>query len=131
MSSDQDAHDNEIEKSTPVAEQAEAEKQQLPPEAQGEMNGGPLGCCLGVTIGLVFSVSIVLISRLFGEQLFQLLGPSWTATLIRILMGLVALAAVIICGRLGWRIGIAIFKEYPKPQIPPRKTRRKRKVPSN
>ena len=25
---------------------------QLPPEAQGETHGGPLGCCLGVMIGL-------------------------------------------------------------------------------
>ena len=27
-------------------------QQELPPEAQGDVNGGPLGCCLGVVIGM-------------------------------------------------------------------------------
>src|SRR5579859_3803243 len=30
----------------------------LPPEARGETNGGPLGCCLGVTVGIMLSLLI-------------------------------------------------------------------------
>src|SRR6185312_8469899 len=45
---------------------------QLPPEAQGETNGGPLGCCLGITVGLLFSIFIGVIG--FGHNLAFLLG---------------------------------------------------------
>src|SRR5450755_3502038 len=37
----------------------------LPPEAQGETNGGPLGCCLGLTVGLMLSLFLGLIG--FGH----------------------------------------------------------------
>ncbi len=36
---------------------------QLPPEAQGETNGGPLGCCLGVTVGLLLSLTVAKIGK--------------------------------------------------------------------
>src|SRR4051812_14890085 len=33
----------------------------LPPEAQGEANGGPLGCCLGIMVGLLLSLSLAIL----------------------------------------------------------------------
>src|SRR5215472_12080770 len=44
----------------------------LPPEAQGETNGGPLGCCLGVMMGLLLSLSLAIVSRLYADPLGQL-----------------------------------------------------------
>ncbi len=33
----------------------------LPPEAQGETNGGPLGCCLGTVAGLFLTLAVILL----------------------------------------------------------------------
>src|SRR5882762_10172959 len=49
---------------------------QLPPEAQGEINGGPLGCCLGVMVGLLLSLSVAVISRFYADPLAQVLGEA-------------------------------------------------------
>src|SRR5579884_3011004 len=46
-----------FEPSQPQPETPRQSEPQLPPEAQGEVNGGPLGCCLGVTVGLLLSLS--------------------------------------------------------------------------
>jgi hypothetical protein len=90
----------------------EKEESQLPPEAQGETNGGPLGCCLGTTIGLVLSVSIALLSP---DSLWHLLGGALD---IVPRTALIALVAVIICGYFGWRIGKRVYREYNSPLIP-------------
>ena len=91
----------------------EKEEAQLPPEAQGEVNGGPLGCCLGTTIGLLLSISIALLSRFYADPLAHLLGSAGALGIVaRLLMGLVALVAVFICGYFGWRIGKSIYREY-------------------
>ena len=97
----------------------EPEEAQLPPEAQGDVNGGPLGCCLGTTIGLVLSVSIALLSRFYSSFLAQLLGsPGVLGILTRIVMGIVAIIAVFICGYFGWQIGKNIYREYDPPVVP-------------
>ncbi len=83
----------------------------LPPEAQGDVNGGPLGCCLGITIGLLLSLSLVFFSYLGISPLRLWLGTGLSITL-RVLLVIVALAAVIICGRAGWRIGKKAYREY-------------------
>src|SRR6476646_4273662 len=44
---------------------------QLPPEAQGETNGGPLGCCFGVLVGLLLSLTVAILSRLYADPLAQ------------------------------------------------------------
>jgi hypothetical protein len=99
----------------------EKEEAQLPPEAQGDVNGGPLGCCLGTTIGLLLSISIALLSRFFADPLANLLGSAGVlGVLTRILMGIVAIVAVFICGYFGWRIGKNVFREYNTPTIPER-----------
>jgi hypothetical protein len=112
---------SETENATPEDPSPES---QLPPEAQGEMNGGPLGCCLGVLVGLLISVSVPLISRAFGDPLIHTLGGGWLSLLVRILMAVVAFIAVIICGRWGWRIGLRIYREYPAPVIRARRRTR-------
>jgi hypothetical protein len=100
--------------SSPSPDKEEARlppESQLPPEAQGETNGGPLGCCLGTTIGLLLSVSIALLSRFYADSLWHLLGGA-LGIVTRILMALVAIVAVIICGYFGWRVGKHVYREY-------------------
>jgi hypothetical protein len=95
----------------------EKEEAQLPPEAQGDMNGGPLGCCLGTTIGLLLSVSIALLSRFYADPLAHLLGGA-LSIVMRMLMILVAIVAVVICSYFGWRIGKSVYREYNSPAVP-------------
>jgi hypothetical protein len=102
------------------------EEAQLPPEAQGEVNGGPLGCCLGTMIGLLLCISIALASRFYADPLVNLLGNARVLGIItRVLMVLVAIAAVIICGYFGWRIGKSVYREYDPPVVPERGERRR------
>ncbi|GHO89028.1 hypothetical protein [Dictyobacter formicarum] len=96
---------------------------QLPPEAQGETNGGPLGCCLGTMVGMLLSLSVALFGRFYADPLASVLHSSLSTT-IRIVMFVVALVAVIICGYFGWKIGKRLYREYEEPQLRRRKRRR-------
>jgi hypothetical protein len=90
----------------------------LPPEARGELNGGPLGCCLGVAIGLVISLSIAVVGRLYANDLLPILhSPLLVLILLRVAMGIAALAAAIMCGYFGWKIGKRLYREYEAPVI--------------
>lgn len=74
----------------------------LPPEAQGETNGGPLGCCLGTVAGLFLTLALILlVSISIGNGGY--LG--WTTAPI-------ALLGTIVGGYVGWRIGKRIYREY-------------------
>jgi hypothetical protein len=74
----------------------------LPPEARGETNGGPLGCCLGTVAGLFLTLAIILLVSIgIGNGAY--LG--WAT-------GLVALLGTIIGGYVGWRVGKRIYREY-------------------
>ncbi len=74
----------------------------LPPEAQGEINGGPLGCCLGTVAGLFLTLSVILfISVAIGNG-----GYLGWAT------GPVALFGAVAGGYAGWKIGKLIYREY-------------------
>jgi uncharacterized membrane protein YdbT with pleckstrin-like domain len=95
----------------------------LPLEAQGETNGGPLGCCLGVTVGLLLSLSIAVLSRLYADQLAQIFS-SWLSLVVRVVMILIALAAIIVCGYFGWKIGRNAYREYDPPVVKDRRRRR-------
>jgi hypothetical protein len=107
-----DAHAGEEAQAAPVTQEA------LPPEAQGEVNGGPLGCCLGVAIGLMISLSIAVIGRLYANDLLPVLhSPVLVLILLRVAMGIVGLAAAVICGYFGWKIGKRVYREYEAPVI--------------
>ena len=93
---------------------------QLPPEAQGEVNGGPLGCCLGVTIGLVLSLSVAILSRLYADPLAQIFHGNLSIT-VRIVMSLVAIAGAVLFGFIGWKIGKRLYREY---ELSPRQQRK-------
>lgn len=111
--------------SSSTAEAAATPEHSLPPEAQGEANGGPLGCCLGVMIGLLLSLSLAILSRAYATSLGNLLqGNFWLlGLLVRILMGIMAFALAIICGYFGWRVGKRIYKEYDPPPVRTRQRR--------
>ncbi len=79
----------------------------LPPEAQGETNGGPLGCCLGTVVGL-FLMALLLLS---SSLLFSNGGLLGITTLPVILLG------AVVCGYLGWRVGKRVYKEYEPPVV--------------
>ena len=49
---EQGPSDEQLAVETPGEEQPPSEESALPPEAQGETNGGPLGCCLGTIAGI-------------------------------------------------------------------------------
>ena len=90
----------------------------LPPEAQGEVNGGPLGCCLGVTLGLVAALSVGVIGRLYANDLLPALHNALLIlVLIRIAMAICGIAAMIIFGYFGWKIGKRIYREYDSPVV--------------
>jgi hypothetical protein len=86
----------------------------LPPEAQGEVNGGPLGCCLGVMVGLLLSLSLAILSRLYADPLSQFFQHKyWLLGLsVRLLMGLLAFTLAIVCGVFGWKLGKRFYREY-------------------
>ena len=89
---------------------------QLPPEAQGEANGGPLGCCLGVTVALLLSLSFAIISHIYSVQLADLLH-GWLSFTVKAVMIVFAIAASIALGYAGWQIGRRAFREYdPSPR---------------
>jgi hypothetical protein len=111
----------EEEQPMPVSPEA-----QLPPEARGETNGGPLGCCLGITIGLLFSIFIGVIG--FGHNLAYVLGlvlPFNALTDIRLATGLIALIGTVLFAYFGWKIGKRIYREYEPPVIKVRSKKRK------
>lgn len=101
----------------------------LPPEAQGEVNGGPLGCCLGLMVGLLLSLSLAVLSRLFANPLGLLFQGNYglLGLLVRILMGLLAFALAIFFGIVGWRLGKRFFREYEPPVVKERKRRTRAK----
>ena len=119
---DQQGNDEEITESIEAGqalqsgEQATAEEQvsdkiQLPPEAQGETNGGPLGCCLGVTVGLLLSLTIAIMSRLYADPLAQMFQGNLSIS-VRIVMTIFAIVGAVICGYIGWKIGKRVYREY-------------------
>jgi hypothetical protein len=90
---------------------AEPSSRDLPPEAQGDVNGGPLGCCLGITIGVLLSISVAILSYVYATPLRSIFHEN-LPSLTRILMVVVAILGAIICGSLGWKIGKSVYREY-------------------
>jgi hypothetical protein len=99
----------------------------LPPEARGEVNGGPLGCCLGVTVGLFLSLTVAILSRLYAGPLTGFFQQNYglMGILIRFLMGILAFLLAILCGRFGWKLGKRFYREYEAPPVKVRKRKAK------
>lgn len=89
---------------TEPAEEAQPASQEpaLPPEAQGETNGGPLGCCLGTIAGIFL---VVLFTTGLPLLLFHHALPGGIALPV-------SLVGAILCGFLGWKIGKRVYREY-------------------
>jgi hypothetical protein len=94
-----------------TAEEHPSAEAQLPREAQGETNGGPLGCCLGVTVGLLLSLTVAILSRFYADPLAQVFHSSLSIT-VRIVMSMVAIAGAALFGYVGWKIGKRLYQEY-------------------
>jgi hypothetical protein len=117
---------------TPVTEQSDPSEAasvlqaELPPEARGETNGGPLGCCLGITVGIMLCLFLGVIGfgQLLAAGLAQLFHADIIAT-IRFATGLLALAGAMLGGFLGWKIGKRVYREY---ELSPRRRRRLEKL---
>jgi hypothetical protein len=112
-----------------IEEKPSQPEETLPPEAQGEVNGGPLGCCLGVTVGLLLSLSLIILSYVFANPLRGLFQGNDTlfGLLVRVLMVLLAFALAIFFGVIGWRLGKRFFREYEPPMVKERKRRTRAK----
>ena len=104
---EQEAHSEEQE----AGEEQDSDAMQLPPEAQGETNGGPLGCCLGVTMGLFLSLTIAILSRLYADPLAQVFHEN-LSIIVRLVMAIFAVGAAVVFGYLGWKIGKRVYREY-------------------
>ena len=123
---DEDISDSiEAEKELQPGEQMTVDEEisgeaQLPPEAQGETNGGPLGCCLGVTVGLLLSLTVAILSRFYADPLAQVFHSSLSIT-VRIVMSMVAIAGAALFGYVGWKIGKRLYREY---ELSPRQQQR-------
>lgn len=98
----------------------------LPPEAQGETNGGPLGCCLGVTVGIMLSLLLGLIG--FGHLIMVPMSGfihTDAITTIRIATGFFSLLGAIVGGYFGWKVGKRVYREYDSPVLKDRRHRTK------
>ena len=103
-----------------TVEKSDSAKTQLPPEAQGETNGGPLGCCLGVTVGLLLSLTVAILSRLYADPLVQVFHGNLSIS-VRIVMSIFAIGGAVLCGYIGWKIGRHVYREY---ELSPRQQQR-------
>ncbi len=122
---DQEGDDEEISDSLEARQELQSGEHvsaetQLPPEAQGETNGGPLGCCLGVTVGLLLSLTVAILSRLYADPLAQVFHGSLSIS-VRIIMFTFAIAGSVLCGYFGWKIGKHLYREY---ELSPRQQQR-------
>ncbi|SRR6266496_2475815 len=115
--------DQSAEKQPSPADSPEAK---LSPEAQGDVNGGPLGCCLGVIVGLLLSLAVAILSRLYADPLAQVLHGGLSVT-VRIIMFVLAIAGAIVFGYFGWKIGKRFYREYEPPVIKDSTRKRKSK----
>ena len=106
--------DDRPEEEQPIEEEsppeANAPAAQLPPEARGNVNGGPLGCCFGVSMGLLLSAGIASLSIPIISHFFA--GRGLLALLTQILVIVLVVVGFFLLGYLGWKIGRKIFREY-------------------
>lgn len=100
--------DQPVEETSPS--EASAPATQLPPEARGDVNGGPLGCCFGVSMGLLLSAGIASLSIPIISHFFA--GKGLLALLAQILVIVLVIIGFVLLGFLSWKIGRRVFREY-------------------
>jgi len=90
----------------------------LPPEAQGETNGGPLGCCLGITVGILISVllGVIGLGPFVASAMVSLIHTD-AITNTRIATAFFALIGAILGAYFGWKIGKRLYREFEPPVI--------------
>ena len=90
----------------------------LPPGAQGETNGGPLGCCLGITVGILISVllGVIGLGPFVASAMVSLIHTD-AITNTRIATAFFALIGAILGAYFGWKIGKRLYREYEPPVI--------------
>ena len=109
----------------PTSEQPTTEEQSLtsapesllPPEAQSETNGGPLGCCLGTIAGLFLTFLLIM-----GSSILLSNGGYLSIATLPVILAGAALG-----GYFGWRIGKKLYREYGPPVLKERKQQPKPK----
>ena len=85
----------------------------LPTMAQYETNGGPLGCCMGIVVGVLISLLLGIIG--FGRvtaNLIVFLVHVDPATNIRIATALFTVIGTVLGGYIGWKVGKRLYREY-------------------
>ncbi len=82
-------------------------------EVQYETNGGPLGCCLGVVVGIMLSLFLGVIGfGILTANAIVFLTHADAATNVRIATAIFALVGAMLGGYLGWKIGKRLYREY-------------------
>ncbi|HEY6409561.1 MAG TPA: hypothetical protein VIY29_19045 [Ktedonobacteraceae bacterium] len=98
----------------------------LPPVAVYETNGGPLGCCLGIVVGLLVSVLLGVFG--FGQvsaNIVGLLVHVDVATTIRIATAFFAIVGAALGGYFGWKVGKRLYRDYEPPVVKDRRRKAK------
>ena len=106
---------------TPVATEpgpSLSQVSQVSQVAQYETNGGPLGCCLGMVVGILFSLLLGLMG--LGQVTANVIGflvHVDVATTIRIATAFFTLFGAVLGGYFGWRVGKRLYREYEPPVL--------------
>jgi hypothetical protein len=85
----------------------------LPTMAQYETNGGPLGCCMGILVGILISLlfGIIGFGRVTANVIIFLVHVD-PATNIRIATALFTVIGAVLGGYIGWKVGRRLYREY-------------------
>ena len=88
----------------------------LPPEVQGEVNGGPLGCCLGTIAGLFFTVLLIM-----GASILLSNGGYLNFATVPVIV-----VGAVLGGYFGWKVGKKLYREYDPPVLKERRPKPRR-----
>jgi hypothetical protein len=98
----------------------------LPTEAQYETNGGPLGCCMGVVVGILLCIlcGVIGFGRVTANIIVFLVHVD-PATNIRIATAFFTLVGAVLGGYVGWKVGKRLYREYDPPVLKDRRRKAK------
>ncbi|HCF86184.1 MAG TPA: hypothetical protein DEV72_13395, partial [Ktedonobacter sp.] len=95
-------------------------------EAQYETNGGPLGCCMGVVVGILLCIlcGVIGFGRVTANIIVFLVHVD-PATNIRIATAFFTLVGAVLGGYVGWKVGKRLYREYDPPVLKDRRRKAK------